>query len=344
MTTPRAILTSAPGKLFLIGEYAVLEGAPAILTAVDRRARVKIVDSPDRHWYFSAPNLGIHRLQLDEYGCPADTLATEPRHQLRVFEAVRNQVTAILARPLPPLDIHIDTADFSRDRYKLGLGSSAAVAAALTFALLECAGADTRKDHVARLAIAAHRAAQNGTGSGGDVATSVHGGLIGYTRDMPPKSLTWPEGLAMTAVVTGRGASTTELVGRIKAHGKNAPAIHNVDMARLTTLSRKAIEAAMHPVRFMEVAREYFDALALLDDHARAGIISSRHHELHALAADHGAVFKSSGAGGGDVGLLFSAPPVDPATLYQAFSEAGAALIELGLYAPGVCLDTSHLR
>lgn len=34
----KGLRASAPGKLFLCGEYAVLEGAPAVLTAIDRRA------------------------------------------------------------------------------------------------------------------------------------------------------------------------------------------------------------------------------------------------------------------------------------------------------------------
>jgi mevalonate kinase len=33
---------SAPGKLFLVGEYAVLEGGPALLVPVKRRAEVTI--------------------------------------------------------------------------------------------------------------------------------------------------------------------------------------------------------------------------------------------------------------------------------------------------------------
>nr|MBA3501924.1 hypothetical protein [Deltaproteobacteria bacterium] len=32
------VIATAPGKLILTGEYAVLDGAPAIVTAVDRRA------------------------------------------------------------------------------------------------------------------------------------------------------------------------------------------------------------------------------------------------------------------------------------------------------------------
>ena len=40
------IEVSAPGKLILFGEYAVLFGAPAAVAAVDRRAVVTLLPFP----------------------------------------------------------------------------------------------------------------------------------------------------------------------------------------------------------------------------------------------------------------------------------------------------------
>lgn len=36
------VFTSAPGKLVVLGEYAVLHGAPALVMAINRRAEVKV--------------------------------------------------------------------------------------------------------------------------------------------------------------------------------------------------------------------------------------------------------------------------------------------------------------
>lgn len=257
MNPTEEIITSAPGKLFLIGEYAVLENAPAILAAVDRRARVRLTDSSDDCWHFSAPNLNIEQLTLGADGRPrTDNMGADLLERLRVFEAVRAHVTAYLEGPLPPLDIQIDTTDFSRDGHKLGLGSSAAVAAALTCALLARAGATAGREQIAQLAIRAHRDAQNGTGSGGDVATAVYGGLISYTRDHPPIPLTWPTGLSGVPVVTGTGADTTDLVGRVQAYRDNSPEGFASDMARLASLADQAAGDLDLAVRFVQNARE----------------------------------------------------------------------------------------
>ena len=330
------IHVSAPGKLFLLGEYAVLEGAPALLTAVDRRAHVHatVIDGPA--WQISAPNLGIHDLVLGAHGkLPAELDPAVVAH-LKVFDAVRALVQARAAAALPALCLHIDTRDFAADGYKLGLGSSAAVAAALTAALTTAAGMTLARAELAAWAIAAHRAAQNGTGSGGDVAVSVYGGMISYVRDTPPVSLAWPERLIGRAVVTGQGASTPDLVGRVYAYGERDAAGFARDIQRLATLADSAAAAVDDTPAFLDLATRYFSALKTLDAHAAAGIVSPRHDTLAALAETHGGRFKSSGAGGGDVGLLFADQSTLRARLFEAFHEAGADVLDLGFAAPGL--------
>lgn len=329
------IETSAPGKLFLIGEYAVLDGAPALLTAVDRRARVRLTPARDGHWQLNAPNLGIHAMDLGTGGgIPLDA-SPELRHKLRVFNAVRHTVSTRLSRPLPAQQVDIDTADFARDGHKLGLGSSAAVAAALTCALGRAAGEHWPRAELAQLAIDGHRAAQDGTGSGGDVAVAVYGGLISYTRDQTPVALEWPSSLTGMAVITGKGASTPDLVARVRALSVNQPAVYRNAMDALTTLANRVQQSLTDSHDFLRIADDYFRALGHLDQHAAAGIISDRHHQLHTLAAAHRAVFKSSGAGGGDVGLLFVRRGADESAVRRAFDAAGADILPLAFGADG---------
>ena len=56
---------SAHGKVVLLGEYAVLYGAPARAMAVDRRATVEIEASPRRGVEIVAPDVHPHPVHLE---------------------------------------------------------------------------------------------------------------------------------------------------------------------------------------------------------------------------------------------------------------------------------------
>lgn len=336
MTAPARTTVTAPGKLFLLGEYAVLHGAPALLMAVDRRASVTAAASSG--WRLTARELGIGVLPLDESGAlPAD-LDAVTRGRLALFDAVRREVAVHLGEPDAALDIVIDTAPFLQDGHKLGLGSSAAVAAAVTAALARVRGAELTPDELFALADSAHRVVQGGSGSGGDVAASIYGGRILYSRGEPPVRVGWPEGLELFAVVTGTGSSTVGLVAHVADYGLRDPEGHRRDLDALAGLAATARVVLGDADAFLALADDYFRALETLDRHSDAGIVTDRHRELRALAAASGAVFKTTGAGGGDLGLVF-AKLESTDELQSAFAHAGAAVIPVPTSLDGVRIE-----
>jgi phosphomevalonate kinase len=334
--TVAIIEASAPGKLFLLGEYAVLDGAPALLTAVDRRITVTVAPSHDDRWHLSTPGLDLGPITLEADGSIPAGLDGRISAQLRVFDAVRTMVRCTGA-----LSITIDSTAFFAAGHKLGLGSSAAVATALTAALSTATGRSPSREDIRILATEAHRLAQRGTGSGGDVASSTYGGLINYVRDTAPTALMWPQELEIMAVVTGTGSSTTNLVGKVEHYATHETAQYRADIERLATLALQARDAVRSPDDFLRLASDYFSALIELDTHAGAGIVSEHHLQLHSLAAEFGGVFKTSGAGGGDVGLVFAKRGESAAQLAEAFAEAGAEAVPLGFGANGVGITSS---
>ena len=331
---------SAPGKLFLVGEYAVLDGAPALLSAVDRRVHVACEPAPDGHWRLTAANLGIHGLDLGtDLDIPAG-LDAETRRRIAVFAAVRAHSAQALGAHLTAQHVAIDSQAFAQDGHKLGLGSRAAVAAALTAALSQASGETLDRAALTTRAIAAHRTAQNGRGSGGDVATAVYGGLISYTRDQTPIPLTWPADLAAHALVTGTGASTPDLVARVADYAARAPEAYGRYLAQLHALANRVIDSLADSRDFIALAADYFAALCRLDAAANAGIVTAQHFHLAELAAPHGGTFKSSGAGGGDVGLVFTHRGNAEKHLREALETAGARFVDLQFGAPGVRCET----
>ncbi|TDW28409.1 mevalonate kinase family protein [Cryobacterium psychrophilum] len=347
---------SAPGKLFLLGEYAVLEGAPALLTAVDRRVRVRIATTDADRWLLDAPGLGVESLTLEPDGAVPASLDGPTREKLRLYDAVRRTVAEAAggddgsrrpcrARPDQALSITIDSSELSMDGHKLGLGGSAAVAVALTASLARARARDLDNAALFAAALTAHRQAQGALGSGGDVAAAVAGGLISYAPGthlgpaVSVASLRWPSDLSMMVVVTGAGSSTPELVGRVADFARRDASTYRSDLARLAELAEQAVPALATADTFLPLAAQYFDALVTLDAHAQAGIISDRHRQLHALAARLGGVFKSSGAGGGDVGLAFARSGAPARRLAAALTRAEAQIVPLTVCAGGI--DTS---
>jgi phosphomevalonate kinase len=88
-----------------------------------------------------------------------------------------------------PLVIEVDSTDFfSSDGRKAGFGSSAAAAVAIALLTGRSAGlqADELIDFSAEAALAGHRTAQGGRGSGYDVFASLHGGTGIFTGGSKP--------------------------------------------------------------------------------------------------------------------------------------------------------------
>jgi mevalonate kinase len=140
---------------------------------------------------------------------------------------------------LPGGRVRVDSSAFYHEDRKRGYGSSAAVAVALSRALLTLAGVE---DPLAALEVAlqAHRQSQGGQGSGYDVLASFHGGLGQFTGgrrpDWKPLSLPW---LGPLILVPGaRAVSTPQAIDAWRAWRARQPQ----EALRFVQASNRAVE------------------------------------------------------------------------------------------------------
>jgi len=161
------VKVSVPGNILLLGEYAVLEeGGLGAAFAVERRVHLQAEPARSLSIEGVWPGGSFRWTPRNESASPLSSA---------VFKAVQGWLQSRgRQRRAPALRIRIDSSElFSAEGRKAGFGSSAAVAVALVAALR----ADGRLDAVTpRLALAGHRAAQGGAGSGYDVYCSYYGG------------------------------------------------------------------------------------------------------------------------------------------------------------------------
>jgi phosphomevalonate kinase len=325
------VTASAPGKLVLLGEYAVLEGAPALVLAVDRRARISLFPASGEYWEVVSPTLG--RKALLRVGREGVEWRDAPAPELAWLASLFGCVP--FAADLPPCRIQLDSdaffiVDHSGEQVKLGLGSSAAVTVALLGALHACAG---RSAPTLSACVAVHRAIQRGRGSGIDIAAALGGGLSKFELRGAPERVPMrlPEALHWCCLFSGRPASTTELLAAAAAWRESEPAAHARHMRELATISSRGVDAvASHDAAsFLSSLHDYAQALACFGEAAGVNIASRGHRLLGALAEKCGVVYKSCGAGGGDVGVTFAMDHTRLGEFNARATQAGFAVVPL---------------
>ena len=323
-------IASAPGKLVLLGEYAVLHGAPSLVLAVNRRATATLASSDTGDWEIDSPTLRLRaRVRVGERGASIDDSAAP---QLGWVAMLLDGFAPAAHLPACRVELASDVFHTTRAgaREKLGLGSSAALTVALLGALHAAAGlAAPTLDG----AIAAHRASERG-GSGIDVAASLHGGLqrfrleAGVAHATP---LALPDALHWCCMYSGRPASTRAMLAKVAAWRGRDPQAFARHLQELATISSRGIDAvaANDAAAFLSCLHAYANALARFGQSAGADIASRGHRELAGIAAECGCVYKSCGAGGGDVGITFAVDDSRIRKFAGSASRAGFTVIEM---------------
>jgi phosphomevalonate kinase len=307
---------SAPGKLFLAGEYAVLWGGVARVLAVGPRVQALVRRRADRRVIIA---LDEGRLQGD--ATPAGVRwSSEVTAGFHFVARTLDLFFRAAGKEGPGFEVAFEPSPLHEGQ-KLGLGSSAraVVLAAEAARWALDAELDTLK-----LSLVAHAVAQHGKGSGGDVAASFAGGLVRYLKydtsvlqasakrgdfwstllQSPPVEVSrTPEPkLPLVYAFSGQSASTRALIGAVEQQ------LDQTGRARFVTASDAlgdGLERALVRGDF-EAAREAAHELQQLL-HGLSQTRSEALDRLLQLGEAFGCGGKQSGAGGGD-GAIFIAP------------------------------------
>lgn len=304
--SPRPIPVSAPGKLFLLGEYAVLGGGPALVTSVDRHVRIRPRNDDEGYQVKGA-----------DFSDPI-RLPAMVRRVLREEEGIE----------VDPNRLTCDVSEFFEGGTKLGLGSSAASAVALIASTAPRLSARRRFE----LAWEVHRRFQGGVGSGADIAASTFGttvafhlhqfsppfdelNLPGLTDPIEPvvtdvatieTGLTLPQQLRVDAVWTGESARSVSFIDGLKRALKHHSQSTKAILKSITSRARVGIAALRQDdaQRFIDAVETTDRNMERLGDLTGLPIITNTHRRIRALAHASHCVAKPSGAGGGDFTLL----------------------------------------
>jgi phosphomevalonate kinase len=294
----------APGKVVLSGAYAVLEGAPAIVSAVDRYV---VCDSAQ----------------------PAEYLTPE------VAAALPNG-------PAPAFDA--SALREGGQKLGLGSSAAIVVASLAAVFGADQPDDESLRRSIEATALRAHRQAQGGGSGIDVVASTRGGTLVATrwapdVLEVAPVEL--PRGLFVEAWASGVSASTPELLRAVSRFRAENAAKYNEIMSALGASARRAVDAVAAgrgPALVLELSLQR-ELLGQLGSASQVPIVTPMVKSLAEWAKGRSAAVLPSGAGGGDIVLWVSMQPSPPAFAKLA-SSLGHRPVPLELHARGVsCFD-----
>jgi mevalonate kinase len=280
------VKASAPGKIILFGEHAVVYGRPALAVPVTQvHADVEVTDSASSGIWIDAADIGLH---AEVNTLPSDHPIASVIHNFLFISRVSPSPPSLLPEGegrrgegrFPNLDIKIT----STIPVSAGLGSGAAVTVALTRALASHLDYPMSDEEINAFAYEIEKL-HHGTPSGIDNTVVTYAKPVYFVKSQPIE--TFIAGKPFTIVIgdTGMSAPTKESVG---------------DVRRLWEADKKKWEGIFDRVR--EIAGK-----------ARIAIESGKQEELGELMNQNHALLQE---------MTVSSPELD--TLVSAALKASA--------------------
>ena len=283
-----AITATAPGKVILFGEHAVVYGQPALAVPVSQVQATAVLTPGGDVFWIEARDLS--RAYRWEDGPPDDPLAA-------AVEQVRAR--AGLDR-LPPARLSVS----STIPIASGLGSGAAVATAAVRVLAQFLGLTLGPADVSALVFETEKLL-HGTPSGIDNTVVGFGQPVYFVKGQPPQPFRVARPFHLLIADTGRPSPTRITVGDVRAAYTREPERYGGLFAAAGDLARRAR-------RLIEAGQP--DALGLLMTRNHAllqtlGVSSPELDQLVAAAGQAGALgAKLSGGGRGGNMLALVTP------------------------------------
>jgi mevalonate kinase len=300
----------AYGKVILVGEHAVVYGAPAIALGIGVAATATA-----RLAEHSSLTLGARRWDLTQsFADPA--ASTEVRAFAALLESIGGD------RAAPGIEAEAQLYQPSG----VGLGASAAIGVALARASSEALGtpADQRPAQEILSAAQAWENVFHGTASGIDAAAAYYGGCLWFRRSSPAEPLRLRQPIQIAIAVAGPAVSTRLMVESVAAFRKSNP---------------RRFERLIYSIHgLVEEAR----AALLLGRHRELGGLLDRNHRLASdlgvstpgldfacqLARDAGALGAKLTGGGGGGCVMALTEPESSARVLAAWRERGLHCFE----------------
>ncbi len=286
---------SAPGKVYLFGEHAVVYGEPAIACAIDLRTHVSVEERSDDIIEITAKDL--------ELKAPIARTTIDTREGIKLegcldslnsFDYIRASCDKVFEISDQSKGVNIIIE--SDIPVAGGIGSSAATTVATVHALLKLFDIDATRREIADIGYSVEKEVQ-GSASPCDTFTSAMGGVTKVEPNVSLKRLDKAlTDFSFVIGLTGKPSPTSKLVKEVKELKQKNPDVILPIIETIGKLSRRG-ETLIKEGRFEEIGELMNVNQGLLES---LGVGSDKLSNLIYSARKTGALgAKITGAGGG---------------------------------------------
>lgn len=353
------VQVKTPGKLYIAGEYAVVEpGYSAIVASVDSFIHLFLQEANTD--FGTIYSKGFTSEPVSFIRENDQVLLDHSKEELQYVKSAIEVTEEYLKEKgisLTYYTIQIHSELINETGRKLGLGSSGAVTVAVVQALLKFYKVDFSDLIVYKLSVLAQlRLGINS--SYGDLASIAYTSWIKYTS--PDREAvkayqnkhsiketvewTWPylaiEPLKVSKDLyfligwTGSPASSDELVGSVQKNKSQSPKQYQ-DFLHTSQQAVDSLTTALQTLNRNQLIQSIeMNRLALKEMGKQTGVLieTEQLSQLCEIAQAHGGVAKTSGAGGGDSGIAFIFEEEKVEAIVTDWEKAGITNLPLEIY------------
>jgi mevalonate kinase len=280
---------SAPGKMILFGEHSVVYGKPAVVLAIDRRAKVTAEKRDDKKIFIDADNLGFSGYFEDETYYPVRGKAWRGRNLAALNVAAKKTMSYIGENNGINLKVR------SMIPIAVGLGSSAAICVATVSAVERLFDSGLKQEEISRIAFEGETII-HGKPSGVDNNISTFAGVMSYDQENGIKRYKLDHDIPFIIGNTKKKRSTKKMVENVAALKERNP----VEMDKILNTMGSIAESGLKALKEGDIYR-IGDLMDLNHGFLSAiGVSTMKLEILCHTSRNNGALgAKLTGAGGG---------------------------------------------
>ncbi len=319
------ITVSAPGKLMLFGEHAVVYNRPCIVTAVDQRLKLQLTTIEAPYFELDAPDVGIDGYKKKIFDLGKGDI---PKGAKFTEIALKNFIKEY------PQKSGFKFKTISDFKSTFGFGSSSASTVCAIKALSEISNLNLSNKEIFDLSYKTVLEIA-GVGSGFDIAAAIYGGTIYFLtggKAIKPLHL---KNFSLVVGYSGTKADTPTIVKQLQEKIKKKPEFYTHifnEIEKVVMLGKNALVD--------ENYKKAGDFMNLNQTHLfKIGVSSKKLDDMINAARDAGAFgAKLSGAGVGDCMIALTSPSKKSA-IENAIKKVGGQVLKVEVNAEGVRIE-----